>query len=173
MSGNIREIRPSDLAPLEALYAKAFPNEDLLPLVRELLDEVRAVLSLVFDADGAPIGHAAFTRCSVAGLPETVALLGPIAVLPVSQRGGIGSSLIREGLRQMRNEGVTRVQVLGDPAFYKRFGFEPDTRIATPYPLPDEWRQAWQAVELNEAKPPLEGTLAVPRPWQRPELWGP
>jgi putative acetyltransferase len=51
--------------------------------------------------------------------------LGPVSVRPDRQRSGVGSALIREALRQARQEGWDAVFVLGDPNFYRRFGFDP------------------------------------------------
>ena len=65
------------------------------------------------------------------------------------------------------------VCVLGDPAYYGRFGFEPDDRVAPPYPLPQEWRSAWQSLSLCGNDRPARGTLSVPPPWRQPALWAP
>lgn len=101
-----------------------------------------------------------------------MALLGPVAVAPARHGQGIGSAIIRKGLGILHTEGTARVLVLGDPAFYGRLGFVPDACIAPPYPLPDEWRDAWQSVNLHAAEPPLEGKLSVPHAWRQAKLWG-
>ena len=169
----LRESSPTDWAALEVLYPAAFPDEDLLPFLVELLREDRGVLSLVAVFEQAVVGHIAFTMCGLEGRSEKVALLGPLAVSPQHQRRGIGSSLIREGLGRMRDERVTRVLLLGDPAYYVRFGFAADGAIAPPYPLPSEWQAAWQSLSLQEPDRDLQGTLSVPRPWRQAALWGP
>ncbi len=169
----IRESLPEDVALIEALYPSAFPDEDLLPLVRELLKEGPAVLSLVAIADEALAGHVVFTTCSVAGSPDEVALLGPLAVAPARQKQGIGSAIVRAGLQQVQSAGASQVYVLGDPAYYSRFGFAPDENVTSPYPLPEEWRGAWQSLSLSGDKSPLQGALSVPEPWRKPALWGP
>jgi len=51
--------------------------------------------------------------------------LGPLAVLPKFQRTGIGSRLMRAGLEHVRRLDYGFVVLLGDPAFYSRFGFRP------------------------------------------------
>jgi len=169
----IRESAPGDLTPIEALYPEAFPNEDLLPLVTELLREPTIALSLVGIIERSPVGHVMFTTCGVAGGSEKVALLGPLAVAPARQRQGIGSALVRAGLQRLDSFGVTGVFVLGDPAYYRRLGFLPEIRIAPPYPLPAEWRGAWQSRSLSNAGLPRLGKLSVPRPWLQPALWAP
>lgn len=169
----IRESRPGDVAAIERLYPDAFPDEDLLPLVRELLREGPAVLSLVAMAGEVLAGHVIFTTCGLAGRPDKLALLGPLAVVPARQRQGIGSAILRAGLQRLVKAGTKRVYVLGDPAYYGRFGFEPEDDVTLPYPLPEEWQGAWQSLSLRGDQPPLQGALSVPQPWRRPALWAP
>jgi putative acetyltransferase len=78
---------------------------------------------------------------------------------------------VRAGLERMRGAGVARALVLGDPAYYGRFGFAPDRAIAPPYELPAAWQDAWQSLALDDDAPPLAGTLTVPPPWRHPALW--
>jgi hypothetical protein len=66
----IRPSTPADTSALEALYAAAFPEEDLVPLVRSLLAEPDGVISLVAQQGGAVAGHVAFTLCRVEGQDE-------------------------------------------------------------------------------------------------------
>ena len=169
----VRESLPADIASIEALYLDAFPDENLLPLVRALLGEESTALSLVAMADKTLVGHVVFTPCSIAGSPGEVVLLGPLAVASDRQGRGIGSALVREGFKHLKSVGATQAQVLGDPAYYRRFGFEPDDGVTPPYPLPEEWRGAWQSIRLRDDKPPLHGSLCVPQPWRQAALWSP
>jgi putative acetyltransferase len=169
----IRETVRGDLAAIEVLYPNAFPDEDLLPLVRELLQETSVVLSLVGTIGSSVVGHVIFTTCRVAGSSDKVALLGPLAVASASQRQGIGSAIVQAGMQRLEKAGVTHVYVLGDPAYYGRLGFVPETRVAPPYPLPAEWSEAWQSISLSSAEQPRRGELSVPQPWLQPALWAP
>lgn len=167
-----RTSHPDELAAIEALYRDAFPDEDLVPLARALLATPGDVLSLI-TSDGADVtGHGLFTDCGIVGAVAKVALLGPLAVAPARQGQGIGGALIRDGFRRLKARGVQRVLVLGDPGYYGRFGFTAEAKVTPPYPLPEEWRQAWQSISLNESEPPEPGTLSVPAPWRQPALWG-
>ena len=169
----IRESLSGDVGSIERLYPAAFPDEDLLPLVRDLLEEGPAVLSLVALVDEALAGHIMFTDCGLAGQPGTVSLLAPLAVAPAHQQHGIGSALVRAGLRRAKDSGALRACVLGDPAYYGRFGFRPETDVTPPYDLPAAWREAWQSLGLTETGQPARGRLVVPPPWRRPALWLP
>jgi putative acetyltransferase len=175
---NIRASVPGDWPAIAALYPAAFPDEDLLPLVHALWQDAAVVRSLVAVSGtalaGPPLtGHVLFTRCAVRGCAAKAALLGPLAVAPAWQRQGVGSALVRCGLTRLRGDGVVRVCVLGDPAYYRRFGFVPEAGITPPVPLPASWREAWQSLPLDAAAPPCHGPLEVPRPWLQPSLWSP
>ena len=64
--------------------------------------------------------------------------LAPVSVAPARQRCGIGRRLIRAGLRRAADEGWQGAFVLGDPAYYRRFGFNPEraSGFASPYAGP-------------------------------------
>lgn len=170
---DIRDVALDDLAAIEGIYCDAFPDEDLRPLVRALLQDTPDVLSLVASADSVLVGHIVFTPCRLDGAGGGVALLGPLAVKPAFQRRGIGSALICAGLDRLRAGDFDQVFVLGDPAYYARFGFEAETLVATPFPLPDEWREAWQSLMLRRSAPRRGETLEVPPAWNEPALWAP
>ncbi|HBF99463.1 MAG TPA: N-acetyltransferase, partial [Alphaproteobacteria bacterium] len=88
----IRIGQRGNLATLETLYPAAFPDEDLLPLVRALLAEPGSlVLSLVASVGQTLVGHILLTLCGVQGCDAKVALLGPLAVAPDYQQAGVGA----------------------------------------------------------------------------------
>jgi len=169
----IRESRRDDSAAIESLYPEAFPDENLLPLVRDLLNDAAATISLVGTIDSQIVGHVIFTKCGVAGNRVNAALLGPLAVAPVWQRQGIGSAVVRASLRRLEDEYLNWVYVLGDPAYYGRLGFLPESLVEPPFPLPAEWEGAWQSQNLGETTTPCVGKLSVPLQWLQPTLWTP
>lgn len=169
----IRDGTPDDIAPLRVVYADAFPGEELMPLVVSLVETEKGVLSLVACAGRAIVGHILTTLCGIEGRRHGVALLGPLGVVSAWQRKGVGTALIAEALRRVKASGATQVQVLGDPAYYGRFGFRADAGVAAPYPLPEEWSTAWQSLSLQPGEAALQGRLVVPGPWRQPALWAP
>ena len=169
----IREIAEADISGIESLYPQAFPDEDLVPLVRDLLSDPDVAISLVGTVGSQIAGHAIFTKCCILENGIKAALLGPLAVAPAWQSQGIGSAIVRAGLSRLKDEGVNLVLVLGDPAYYSRFGFAPETPVQPPYPLPDEWQGAWQSLYLDGKKLSRSGKLAVPPQWQKRALWAP
>ena len=52
-----------------------------------------------------------------------------MAVDPARQGEGIGGKLIGEGLERLKALGATGCVLLGDPAYYSRFGFAPDAKL--------------------------------------------
>ena len=169
----IRESTRDDSAAIESLYPEAFPEEDLLPLVRGLLNDTLVAISLVGAIDTRIVGHAIFTKCGVVGNGVNAALLGPLAVAPAWQRQGIGTAIVHAGLRRLEDEDVNRIFVLGDPAYYGRLGFLPESLVEPPFPLPAEYDGAWQSQNLGETTPSCAGILSVPAQWLQPALWSP
>ncbi len=169
----IRESAQADIAAIESLYPEAFPQEDLLPLVRGLLQDAEVAISLVGVRNSQIVGHAIFTICGVVGSSVNAALLGPLAVSPAWQRQGNGSAIVRAGLQRLKDVGVELVCVLGDPGYYGRLGFTAETLVEPPFPLPTEWNDAWQSNYLIDTGAPHVGNLAVPQQWRDPDLWAP
>lgn len=149
----IREERPDDRAAIRAVVEAAFGQ----PLEAELVDRLRAdgdsVISLVADDGGAIVGHVLFSRMQA---PFTALGLAPVSVSPDRQRSGIGGRLIREGLDRARRDGWQVVVVLGDPDYYRRFGFEPALAAGfeSPYAGPH-----LMAMPLGAAMPARLGRL--------------
>ena len=92
-----------------------------------------------------------FTRALLASGHEVLAL-APMAVLPERQRAGVGSRLIKAALRRAAETGFPLVVVLGHPAYYPRFGFEPAAGygVRAPWEVPPE---AWMVHPLPAYDP--------------------
>lgn len=90
-----------------------------------LRDGGRARVSLAAIFEGEVVGHILFSAVELerAHGRSEVLCLAPVAVLPEFRHRGIGSALIRQGLEHCRRAGHPAVLVLGDPAYYGRFGF--------------------------------------------------
>jgi putative acetyltransferase len=169
----IRETTPDEIPALERLYRATFPEEDLVALVGDLMSAGPDVLSLAAVADGAIVGHVAFTRCTIGESGTRAALLAPLAVTPDRQRQGLGRALVNAGFDCLAEERILYVFVLGDPAYYSRLGFTREDAVMPPYALPPEWDGAWQSARLRGAARPPPGSLDLPPVWLRPELWLP
>lgn len=130
----IRLERPEDAATIHALTDAAFngiPFSDGTEAA--IIDALRAAgaltLSLVATEGGEILGHVAFSPVTINGQAGDWYGLGPVSVWPAHQRKGVGQALIREGLRRLRDLGAGGCVLLGDPAYYRRFGFESDPAL--------------------------------------------
>lgn len=131
MSIDIRLERPGDEAEIAEVTATAFAKaQHSSGTEAAIVSGLRAAgalsLSLVAVESGGVIGHVAFSPIEIAEAMGAWYGLGPVSVLPLRQRRGIGGALIEEGLARLRASGAAGVVVLGDPAFYHRFGFASD-----------------------------------------------
>lgn len=137
----VRPERPGDAAAIRRVHERAFGRPHEARLVDALRDAGAHVVSLVVEDDAGVAGH---VLCS----PVSVGLgLGPVAVAPDRQGVGLGSLLVRRGLAECRRRGHGVVVVLGDPGFYRRFGFAPASArgLRCEYDAPDG---AFMVIEL-------------------------
>ena len=117
----VRPETPGDVAAIRIVEEIAFGRSAEARLIDDLRVAGDSVFSLVAVEDETVVGHAMFSRLKA---PFPALALGPVAVLPEHQRMGIGSRLIREGIARSEAAGWLGVFVLGDPTFYRRFGFD-------------------------------------------------
>lgn len=146
----IREERSGDEAAIAAVLEQAFGRVAEADLVVSLRRNGTAVLSLVAEDGGRVLGHVMFSPVIIEGdrAGYAAAGLAPLAVMPAFQRLGIGSALVSAGLERCHDLGFTRVLVLGDLAYYQRFGFSPAAAAGIRYPgdVPEE---AFMAIALE------------------------
>jgi len=150
----VRAERPGEGEAIAALIEAAFRDaehrdgneQDLPARLREAGD---LTLSLVAEDGGELVGHVAFSPVAVAGGATNWYGLGPVSVAPARQGRGIGSALIEEGLARLRQAGANGCVVLGEPAFYGRFGFAHDPALVFPGPPP----RYFQRVVFSGAAP--------------------
>ena len=117
----VRLETPGDVVAIRIVQEIAFGRRDEARLVDDLRSASDAVFSLVAVDDGIVAGHAMFSQMKA---PFLALALGPVAVLPEYRRTGIASQLIRQGIARSEAAGWAGIFVLGDPAFYRRFGFD-------------------------------------------------
>ena len=116
----VRPETSGDVAAIRIVEEVAFGRPDEARLIDDLRAAGDSVFSLVAVDGDTVVGHVLFSRMKA---PFPALALGPIAVQPEYRRTGIGSRLIREGIARSEAAGWTGIFVLGDPAFYRRFGF--------------------------------------------------
>ena len=131
----IRSETSRDLDAVRAVNIAAFAHHPFSRQTEHLIVEaLRAAdaleVSLVAEVDGEVVGHIAFSAASIGGASSGWFLLGPVAVLPDRQGKGIGRALVETGLEALRSRGACGCVLVGDPAFYCRFGFRQEPGVA-------------------------------------------
>ena len=123
----IRAEKSNDYAAIRQVHTLAFGQPNEADLVDALRHHAALTISLVALQDGRIVGHMACSPVTITSDTGTIDALGlgPMAVLPASQRLGIGSQLVEAGLQACRDTNYSVVVVLGHPAYYPRFGFIP------------------------------------------------
>ena len=122
------ETRPKVYALLRSAFAG---SEYEAALVQKFHENGRAIHEWVCIHTGKVIAYIAFSPAyhgrDICGLH-----MAPMAVAPEFQRQGVGSELLRFALRQEEIKSQP-LFVLGEPAYYSRFGFGPCSVPICPY----------------------------------------
>lgn len=150
----LREERAADAEAISRLTEAAFAGAEHssgteAAIIVKLRAAGQLTLSLVAEEAGVLLGHVAFSPVLIAGKDHGWFGLGPVSVAPDAQRRGIGKSLIREGLARIKTQGAKGCVVLGDPAYYARFGFAPKAGL-TFEGVPPEY---FMALDLSGERP--------------------
>jgi len=154
MNIKIRGETSVDLPAIEALTTSAYLNVPHASHTEQrIVDALRTAgklaISLVAESDGSAIGHVAVSPVSISDGASGWFGLGPISVMPEQQRRGVGSQLMREALRLLRERGAAGCVVLGAPEYYGRFGFKADPNLVL-RGVPPEY---FQAIAFGPSRP--------------------
>jgi predicted N-acetyltransferase YhbS len=161
---SVRRTAVPDRAEVIELVRAAFSDD-----TRDASEEVAIVtdtwalgnavrpIDLVAIEDGVIVGHVLAAEGDLGG--RSVIGVAPLAVAPAHQRRGIGSSLMRELLQLADHEGWPMALLLGDPAYYHRFGFEPTGPLDIVYPPVGEGNPHFQARCLSSYHSSCRGTF--------------
>jgi putative acetyltransferase len=124
-------IKKETVADIEAITEVTIAAFKTLPISNQteqfIINALRAAnaltISLVAEINGRIVGHIAFSPVTISDGSTGWYGLGPVSVLPEYQRKGVGKSLITEGLSMLKGLGGRGCALVGDPNYYKRFGF--------------------------------------------------
>lgn len=161
ISGVTRDERPDDIAAIRQVHLEAFGGDIEARIVDLLRARDKMTISLVTILGGEIVAHIAFSPVTFVGAPVGFRALGlgPVGVRPKSQARGLGSALVREGLRRCQDEGYDAVVVLGGPKYYGRFGFE----AAHTFGLENEWGVGDEFMVLTLRDGALQGVRGLVR----------
>ncbi|GAA3212558.1 N-acetyltransferase [Actinocorallia longicatena] len=168
---------PADIEEIAAVTHVAFaanehfpsPLDDLgRPVEVGLVHRLRATeawipgLSLVARDGTEMVGHILGTRAHVGDVP--VLALGPLSVLPGRWRQGIARTLLTAFVAEADARNEPLVALLGDPAFYSRFGFVLSTGLGIDPPV-EEWIPHFQVLPLRAYDPEIRGPFTYAGPF--------
>jgi putative acetyltransferase len=130
----VRFESTQDHEAIRQIHIAAFANHPYSHQTDHLIvDALRAAgaltASMVAEVAGEVVGHIAYSPVVIGGRHGSWFVLGPVGVLPARQRQGIGSRLVVEGLNRLRKLEAQGCVLVGDPAYYTRFGFRNDPRL--------------------------------------------
>ena len=174
-SFSIRVAAPSDHDAILEVVRAAFSREG-----RDGQEEVDIVvttwrlqaaldgLELVALEEDSVIGHVLGARGDLGG--REVVTVAPLAVSPLHQKRGAGSALMRELLHRAEASGYPLVVLLGDPAYYGRFGFEPSGPLGISYAPVGESNPHFQVRRLAGYDPSYRGTVTYCWEAERPTI---
>lgn len=150
----VRSETAADVPAIEAVTIAAFAHAPHTShteqyIVNALRKTGSLTISLVAELEGGVVGHVAVSPVSISDRAAGWFGLGPISVAPQHQRRGIGSLLMREALRILREHGAAGCVVLGEPEYYGRFGFQADPDLI----LADVPPEYFQAISFGTALP--------------------
>jgi putative acetyltransferase len=153
----IRAEEARDAAAIREVHLAAFAHHPFSHQTEHLIVEVlRAAgalcISLVAEVDGKVVGNIAFSSVTIGGQEWRWYALGPVGVLPAVQRQGIGSTLVRHGLERLCAPGANGCVLVGEPSFYRRFGFRQCATLTMPG-IPAEVLQCLVFAESEPAGP--------------------
>lgn len=150
---NIRSERTEDIDAIFAIHASSFEGDQEALIVDDLRASGELLCSLVADRGGVLLGHVAVSKASMVKVDMAVAAIGPIAVVERCRRQGVGSALMEAAISWLDAHRFGLTVLLGDPAFYQRFGFKP----AAPAGLRCTWTttEAFQMRCLTDACPDI------------------
>jgi predicted N-acetyltransferase YhbS len=152
MTVTIRTERPVDERAREALLDVAYGAERHNKPSCRLRNGRKSALSLVAVEKSRIVGTVRLWHVT-AGRGRPALLLGPLAVHPGAQKRGIGAALIRRALDEATQRGHAAMLLVGDAAYYGRFGFSAEKT---------------QALRLSGANPArLLGVELQPRALER------
>lgn len=146
-SMNIRFERPGDVPEVDRVLRRAFPGPDEANIVRALRAEDAIACCVVAESersgDGDLVGALVFSPVTIeqdGGRVTSAWGLGPMAVVPESQRSGVGEGMFEWWRRQGPRPSSGVVVVLGHASYYPRFGFRPASGFGVrwEHPCPDE-----------------------------------
>lgn len=154
MNLKIRNEISADVDAIDAVTTAAFLNAPHTAhteqfIVKALRNAGKLTISLVAEVGEDVVGHVAVSPVSISDGASDWYGLGPISVSPEYQGQGVGTLLMREALRALRERTASGCVVLGEPSYYGRFSFRSEPGLV----LPDVPQEYFQVISFKGGTP--------------------
>jgi putative acetyltransferase len=137
------------------------PGDEEVEIVRDswAAGTAEERIELVAEVDGVVVAHLIAATGRLDGTVTTIAGVAPVCVAPGHQGCGIGTALMWELVRRAADRDWPLLVLLGEPAYYARFGFEPASRLNIVYAPAGPDSPNFQARRLSAYDARLRGTF--------------
>lgn len=120
---------------------------------------------------GSMIGAIFFTRLRF-DEPIEAYMLAPVAVSTAHQGKGVGQTLIKFGLQELKKRSASVAVTYGDPAFYSKMGFQALSEDVIQAPLSLSRPEGWLGQSLmGKPIPILKSRPACVKEFDNPDYW--
>ena len=168
----VRSEEARDAEGIDRVLRRAFDGDNAADLVRVLrrdegYDPALSIVAVTADEEARVLAHVLYSPIAIVQgtAPAPALALGPLGVHPTHQRQGLGTAVVNAGLDACRDAGHGIVLVLGDPAYYGRFGFVLASKLDIRPPHAN-WAGAYQALGLtSNALDGVRGVARYPAAW--------
>ena len=146
----IETIKPEDYSATKRMVYEAFLTaEHRDGDEHELIERLRGTeayvpeLEVVAKKENQIVGYGLLTKINI--LSEDSAyqalVLAPLAVSSTCQHQGVGAAILRELEIRAKRLGYVAISILGEPAYYQKFGYFPasQAQIRLPFDVPDAY----------------------------------
>jgi putative acetyltransferase len=160
----VRAETPDDHDTIRKIVDEAFDDT----ITSKIVDAIRASdrfvpeLSLVAVSEGQSLGHVISSYVDVVPGTSRVLQVGPLAVVPLHQRQGIGTALMQETIRIANELGEPLLLIEGSPKYYGRFGFTRADAVGIEPPPEAHGPQYFMIRPLGAYDPTLRGRAVYP-----------
>jgi putative acetyltransferase len=160
----VRAEMPDDHDTIRKIVDEAFDDT----ITSKIVDAIRASdrfvpeLSLVAVSEGQSLGHVISSYVDVVPGTSRVLQVGPLAVVPLHQRQGIGTALMQETIRIANELGEPLLLIEGSPKYYGRFGFTRADAVGIEPPPEAHGPQYFMIRPLGAYDPTLRGRAVYP-----------
>ena len=160
----VRAETPDDHDTIRRIVDEAFGDR----ITSKIVDGIRASdrfvpeLSLVAVSDRQSLGHVISSYVDVVPGTSRVLQVGPLAVVPLHQRQGIGATLMQETIGIADELGEPLLLIEGSPKYYGRFGFTRADAVGIEPPPEAHGPQYFMIRPLRAYDPTLRGRAVYP-----------